>query len=62
MRVLHELLGGQFDETLLDFEWRLAFGQPRAVGHAKDVGVDRDRRFAERGVQDDVRRLAAHAR
>jgi hypothetical protein len=50
MRVLLELIGNRFDEFSFYFERRLAWSKPRSVGDAKDVGVDSDRRLAERRV------------
>ncbi len=36
--------------------------EAQPIGHAKDMGVDRDHGFTKGGIQDDVGGLAAHAR
>ena len=50
-----------FTELVLDRAHRAAVREARAIRDAEDVRVDRDRRLAERGVQHDVRGLAADA-
>ena len=48
-------------EGELDIERRLAGGEPGAVRHAEDVGVDGDGRLAEGDVEHDIRGFAADA-
>jgi hypothetical protein len=52
---------GTFDQLVLDGAHVLARRQAGAVGDAEDMRVDRHGRLAERGVEHDVGRLAAHA-
>ncbi len=49
-------------EPILDRPYGRAWGEPETIGHPKDVSVHRNNRFPEGGIQDDIRRLAAHAR
>ncbi len=61
VRVLLELGGHDLQQFRFDGVDVLPGRQSRAVRDPEDVGVDGDRRFAERGVQHDVRGLAADA-
>ena len=45
-------------ELVLDFARGAARGQPGAIADAKDMSIDRDRRFTEGDVEHDVRGLA----
>ena len=62
MRVAAEGLGNDLFELRFDLGDSLARRESGAVADAEDVRVDGERLFAERGVQDDVRGLAADAR
>ncbi len=62
VRVLLELVGRHAHELVLDGAHVGAGRETDAIGDAEDVRVDRDRRFAERRVQNDVGRLATDAR
>src|SRR5271166_6745389 len=62
VRMRQEPLRNDAHELVLDFARSLAGSDPEAVGDAKDVRVDRYRRFAEGGVEHDVGALAADAR
>ena len=62
VRVQLEFIGHEFHELALDLLGTLPGCETGAVGHPEDVGVDGDRRLAERDVEHDVRRLAADAR
>ena len=59
--VFPEFLGCQSDQPLLDLQRRLALREAGAIGDAEDVGIDGNRGFAERGVENDVGRLASDA-
>ena len=58
MRVREKPLRNDPHHLVLDLARRLAGRDPEAVGEAEDMGVDRDRRFPERGVEHHVRGLA----
>ncbi len=47
-------------EAILDRPYGGARGEAQTIGHPEDVGVHGDHGFAEGGIQNDVRRLAAH--
>ncbi len=49
-------------QTVLDGPYGAPRGQPQAVGHPEDMGIDGDRGLAEGGIQDHVRGLATDAR
>ena len=61
MGVAAERLRDDLFEFELDLERGLAGGEAGAVADAEDVGVDRERLLAERGVEHDIGGLAAHA-
>ena len=62
MRVAAEGLGHDLLELRLDLVDGLARREAGAVADAEDVGVDRERLLAERGVEHDIGGLAADAR
>ena len=62
MRILAEFLRDEPQQPFLDLQRSLAGRDAGAVGDPEDVRVDRDRRFPERGIEDDVGGLAADAR
>ena len=62
MRAVQILRRRDAHQLRLDFRRRLAVGQAGAVGDAEDVGVDRDRAFAEHFHQHHVGGLAPDAR
>ena len=57
-----EFLRNGLEQLLFHFQHGFARRQPGAVGDPEDMRVDRHRRLAESGVQNDVCGLAAHAR
>src|SRR5271166_2089417 len=59
MGVAQEALRNDLHEFVLDRARRLTGSDAEPVGHSEDVRVHRECRFAESGVQDDIRRLAA---
>src|SRR5260370_17248139 len=59
MRVLLGGVGPALSGAELDGGGRLAGGEAGAVAHAKNMGIDGDRLFAEGDVEDDVRGLAS---
>jgi len=62
MGILSEFLRDEFHQLVLDFDDVLAGGDAGAVGDPEDMGVHRDGRFAERGIEDHVRGFPAHSR
>ena len=62
MRIVLVLVRHDFQKPLFDGTHILAFCDPRAIGDAEDVSVDRDRRMPERSVENHVGGLAPHAR
>jgi hypothetical protein len=62
MRVAAERLRDNLFELGFDHVDCFARSQAGAVADAEDVRIDRKRLLAERGVEDDVRSLAADAR
>ncbi len=48
-------------QALLDRPHRATWGEAQAIGDPEDVGVDRDDRLPEGGVEDDVCGLASDA-
>src|SRR3954471_3398816 len=61
VRVLEEFGWRELEQLLLDHQNVLARRKAGAIGHTKDMRVDRHRLLAERGVQHHVRRLAPDA-
>jgi hypothetical protein len=59
VRVAAEGLRDDFLELRFNLVDRLAWSETGAVANAEDMGVDRECFFAERGVEDHVRGLAA---
>ena len=62
MRVATEFFGHEFQQLFLHLDDILARGDAGAIGDAEDMGVHRDGRFAEGGIQDDVRGFPADTR
>src|SRR5687767_6568320 len=61
VRVLEEFGGRELHQLQFYFEGILPRRQSGPVGDAEEVRVDGDHGLAERGVEHDIRRLAAHA-
>ncbi len=61
MSIFFEFFRGQAKEPFFDLERGLAGRNTGAVGDTKNMGIDRDCRFAESRVQNDVGCLAADA-
>jgi len=62
VRIQSEGLGNGLLKLELDPQHVLAWREPRPIADPEDVRVHGKRRFAERGVENDVCRLSAHAR
>ncbi len=60
---IFQVLGrGGAQQAVLDLTHRLSGRQANAVGEPEDMRVDRERGFAERGVEYHVGGFAAHTR
>ena len=62
MRIVNEFRRSELHELALDFLRRLPGREPGAVGNAKDMRVDRNRRVAEGDVEHHVGGLASDPR
>ena len=47
-------------QAIFDLPDRAPRREPESVGHPKDVGIDRDGRFAKGGVEDDIGGFASY--
>ncbi len=61
VRIVLELIRHEFQQFFLDLRHVLAGCEPGAVADPEDMGVDRDGRLSEGGVEDHVGGLAPHA-
>lgn len=62
MGIFEKGLGDDFKQFFLHRAHRFARGKTRAVGDAKDVGIDGDGRVSKGRIENHIRRLATNAR
>ena len=62
MRILQKLFLCEPEQTFLDFERSLSPGDAGTIGDAEDMCIHGNRRFAERRIENDIRRFSANPR